>query len=55
MKQSKEYSQIMVWSTQYINNPELREIEDQKLDVVQIDPVPGDHDHFLFEVMEYAK
>lgn len=50
MKKTRKESRIEIWSSAYINLPENRKPEDQKADIIQIEPISG-QDGFIVEVI----
>ena len=47
-------SKIEIWAANYINNPEVRALEDRDKEIQQIEVIPGTQD-FIVEVFRPAR
>ncbi len=48
-------STIVIWSINYINNPDTRALEDRDKVIQQIEAIPGDVTNFIVEVLRPAR
>lgn len=47
-------STIEIWGTNYINNPDIRALQDRDKEIQQIEAIPGDTTNFIVEVFRPA-
>jgi len=52
MVKTREHSRFEIWGTTYVNNPDRRKPEDQKAEIVQIEPSPELGD-YIVEVVKH--
>lgn len=48
-------STIEIWGVKYINNPDIRRLEDRDKEIQQIEAIPGCTDNFIVEVFKPAR